>query len=51
LNITDKYGNVIGYREADAWDKDKINVFNKNGTKIGYYKKNSWSDDWEYFEL
>lgn len=47
-NITDEYGNVIGYTEADAFDENKINKYNKYGNKVGYYKKKSFSGDWEY---
>ena len=50
-DIKDKYGNVIGYRELDTWDSNKINVFDKYGKKIGYYKKNTWTGDWEYSDL
>mgnify|MGYP003512832629 CR=1 FL=1 len=50
LFILDERGNIIGYREGDYWDKEKINVFNKKGTKIGYYKKNYYSGNWEYHD-
>lgn len=36
--IIDKYGNITGYREVDAWNKNKINVYNKDGSKIASLK-------------